>query len=452
LANNFEQNPSALDLHTAQENNAMLSSPRRLVSELGGLLPPRSSLTVANGVELVRLLLQPLLFCLTLPFLLVSGWVRWNLMGGKAEGARLAASLPARVAARLEVMNREAALPAASPAVSTSTRSAPSAKEAQGFQSQFVESADGTALHVVAGGNFASLDKPILLFVHGFPECWSTWQSQLTYFAKLGFPVAAMDLRGFGLSNAPLGGGVSDAYCARVLADDVLRVVHKLRLQSALGAEKAEVVLVAHDWGGVIGWHVAFEGATPHATGPLVPDARAIKKIVLCSAPHPGHFIPYALKRDRFQLLRSWYMLWFQVPYLPELWMYSAPDRFAKSLSSTDPELLPASISDPSTCRGMLSYYRAAAREQLPRWLGGPPPTRRARAPLAVQVPVLQICGRNDVALGKVCSRNCPSNDGRPTRALASSCSMPLIGSCMTNPRKSTKRCSDSCKRNERST
>jgi pimeloyl-ACP methyl ester carboxylesterase len=94
-------------------------------------------------------------------------------------------------------------------------------------------------------------------------------------------------------------------------------------------------------------------------------------------------------------------MLWFQVPYLPELWMYSAPDRFAKSLSSTDPELLPASISDPSICRGMLSYYRAAAREQLPRWLGGPPPTRRARAPLAVQVPVLQICGRNDVALGE---------------------------------------------------
>lgn len=84
--------------------------------------------------------------------------------------------------------------------------------------------ADGVKLHVAIGGDFAS-SKPRLLFLHGFPENWSTWSHQLVYFARLGFAVAAMDLRGHGASDAP---AETSAYRMRVLVSDVLAVIRKL--------------------------------------------------------------------------------------------------------------------------------------------------------------------------------------------------------------------------------
>jgi len=387
-----------------QQRGLGKKNPARLWREFAAVLPPLSSFTPAVAVELVQLLLTPLWFACTLPFVIGAGLVQLYLLGGKRKNAELAATMPERVTARLARMSSEASLPAAAPSVSTSTRLA--AKEGpRGFQSQFIDSGDsgaGVTLHVVTGGNFAASSKPLLLFVHGFPECWSTWQGQLVFFAKLGFPVAAMDMRGFGLSTAPQ--NVS-AYAARNLVDDVLRVIRKLREQraSAIGGNGGDVVLIAHDWGGVVGWNVAFEAALAaanHGGGAAVEDARSITKLVLCSAPHPAHFIYYATLKDRFQLLRSWYMLFFQLPLLPELWMHASPQRFARALSHSDQELLPAMVADSATCTGMLNYYRAAAREQLPPALGGPTPLRRARKPLPVPVPVLQLWGRHDEALG----------------------------------------------------
>lgn len=69
-------------------------------------------------------------------------------------------------------------------------------------------------------------------------ETWSTWQAQLVYFARLGFPVAAFDMRGYGLSTSPQ--SVS-AYSAKKLVADVLKIVQKLRAQA-----DHEVVVVAH--------------------------------------------------------------------------------------------------------------------------------------------------------------------------------------------------------------
>lgn len=138
-------------------------------------------------------------------------------------------------------------------------------------------------LHVITGGDYNS-SKPLIFFVHGFPECWSTWQSQMVYFARLGYPVAAMDMRGFGLSSAPADAG---AYAMRTLVGDVVKVLSKLRTNgdssasSHGSAERARnVVLCGHDWGGVVAWNLAF---LEHND-----EVKSISKMVIANAPHPS--------------------------------------------------------------------------------------------------------------------------------------------------------------------
>src|SRR5207302_299213 len=84
---------------------------------------------------------------------------------------------------------------------------------------------------------------PLVLLLHGFPECWVSWRNQLPALAGAGFRAVAPDLRGYGRSDKPRG---LDAYRVEVLARDVARLVE------ALGAERARVV--GHDWGGAVAW------------------------------------------------------------------------------------------------------------------------------------------------------------------------------------------------------
>lgn len=105
------------------------------------LLPPLSSLlNPSNALELAKLLVQPILFFAFLPLLLTWGAIKYYLLGGRAEGAKLAASLPQIVAKRLEQMSADAGLPAPGQQgpVTTSTRLAPKEKGPRPFQSSFV--------------------------------------------------------------------------------------------------------------------------------------------------------------------------------------------------------------------------------------------------------------------------------------------------------------------------
>jgi len=160
-------------------------------------------------------------------------------------------------------------------------------------------------LHVITGGDFSS-SKPLIFFIHGFPECWTTWQSQMVYFARLGYPVAAMDMRGFGLSTAPAEVG---AYAMRTLVGDVTTVLSKLRStgdsassSSHGSAERGRsVVLCGHDWGGVVAWNLAF---LEHNE-----EVKSISKMVIANAPHPS----VDAQRLLLMLLR-WLLLLSQVP------------------------------------------------------------------------------------------------------------------------------------------
>lgn len=102
------------------------------------------------------------------------------------------------------------------------------------------------SFHAVANGG-ASLrvavvgDGPLVLFVHGFPELWSSWRHQLQPVADAGFCAAALDVRGYGGSSSP--SEVKD-YTIDLLVSDLAATVDELSDGSA--------VLVGHDWGGAI--------------------------------------------------------------------------------------------------------------------------------------------------------------------------------------------------------
>ena len=88
-------------------------------------------------------------------------------------------------------------------------------------------------IHVAEQGS-----GPLVLLVHGFPECWYSWRHQLPAIAEAGFHAVAVDARGYGRSSKP---PALDAYRLLDLAEDIAGVI------TAIGADGA--VVVGHDWG-----------------------------------------------------------------------------------------------------------------------------------------------------------------------------------------------------------
>jgi pimeloyl-ACP methyl ester carboxylesterase len=99
-----------------------------------------------------------------------------------------------------------------------------------------VVDARGTRIHLVEEG-----EGPLVLMIHGFPESWYSWRHQLPVIAEAGYRAAAIDVRGYGRSSAPL---EVDAYGMFQHVEDNLGVVEALGEQSA--------VIVGHDWGAPI--------------------------------------------------------------------------------------------------------------------------------------------------------------------------------------------------------
>ncbi len=90
-------------------------------------------------------------------------------------------------------------------------------------------------------------EGPLILCVHGWPELWYSWRHQLEHFSKLGFKVAALDVRGYGGSDRP---HAIAAYTLKEIASDVAAVI------DALGGGRA--ILFGHDWGAPIVWNSAL--------------------------------------------------------------------------------------------------------------------------------------------------------------------------------------------------
>jgi len=190
-------------------------------------------------------------------------------------------------------------------------------------------------IHYVENGDRS---KPLMLFVHGFPEFWFSWRHQLKHFAKSHW-VVALDLRGYGDSDKP--SKVTD-YKIDLLRKDIHDFV------KALGREKC--ILVAHDWGAIISWGVAMEYPS------------IVEKLIILNCPHPAAGVK-KITSSLKQFLKSWYMFVFQLPYLPELlWTtndLAVFDRiFGKNVNQEDMEAFKYTWARRGAWTPPINYYR----------------------------------------------------------------------------------------------
>jgi pimeloyl-ACP methyl ester carboxylesterase len=232
---------------------------------------------------------------------------------------------------------------------------------------------NGVRLHYVTQG-----EGKLLVLLHGFPEFWYSWRHQIPELAKH-FRVVAPDLRGYNESDKPV--GVAN-YRIDTLTADVMGLIR------AFGEEKA--VIVGHDWGGGVAW--AFAAGYPQAT----------ERLIVMNCPHPGPFQKH-LRSNRRQLRRSWYMFFFQIPWLPELGLRLNARRFVEQAfrgmairkeAFPDEELkkYAEAIRKPGAATAAVNYYRAAFRDAV----------RKGERQFAkITCPTLLIWGEEDIALGK---------------------------------------------------
>lgn len=237
-------------------------------------------------------------------------------------------------------------------------------------------SASGLRFHVAECG--PETGPPVLL-LHGFPECWYSWRQQLEALGAAGFRAMAPDLRGYNQTDKPA--QVKD-YAPDQLAQDVVA------LANALGYKRLDVV--GHDWGGAIAWLTASFPATRHV----------VRRLAVLNAPHPALFLDQLTLR---QFRRSWYMLFFQLPRLPE-WLLSRNDfaflrkifahtkALRQRVSHADFAVYQEALSQPGALTATVNYYRAILREN---------PLRLKQRVTPVEAETLLIWGERDAALGR---------------------------------------------------
>ena len=201
---------------------------------------------------------------------------------------------------------------------------------------------NGLRLHVVQCGPPAG---PLAVLLHGFPECWFSWRAQIVALATAGYRVWAPDQRGYNLSDKPLG---ISAYALPVLAADIVGLL------DAAGQRTAHIV--GHDWGGIVAWYLAAH------------YPQRVASTTIINVPHPAVLAPN-LWRVPDQLARSWYILFFQLPGLPERlirrhnWRFGAQSLLRSSrpgtFSAAELARYKVAWAQPGALTAMLNWYRA---------------------------------------------------------------------------------------------
>lgn len=242
------------------------------------------------------------------------------------------------------------------------------------IRTEFVE-ANGQRFEVDMCGSGTRL----AICLHGFPEHSFSWRFQLPMLADLGYQAWAPNLRGYGNSSKPEG---TSAYSIELLMEDVAQLI------DASGCQ--ETVLLAHDWGAVIAWYFAMRKIRP------------LQNLVICNVPHPQAM------NNQFswaQFKKSWYILFFQIPQLPE-WLMGRNDAQAMANvmrnsaidegNFTDEigEVYRRNATQPGALTAMLNYYRGLLS-------GGGAKRQRELGYTKIDTPTLMVWGEDDVALTK---------------------------------------------------
>jgi pimeloyl-ACP methyl ester carboxylesterase len=193
-------------------------------------------------------------------------------------------------------------------------------------------------------------DGPVVVLLHGFPEFWYGWRRQMEPLAAAGFRVIVPDQRGYNLSSKP---ARVASYALTELVSDLIAIADQL--------SQPRIFLAGHDWGAAVAWSVAL----------LFPQR--VAKLAVLNVPHPSVMRRFLMTQPR-QMLKSWYMFFFQLPWLPEA-LFSAFNFGigARSLvhssrpgtfSSEDLEQYRVAWSQPGALTAMINWYRALFRSR----------------------------------------------------------------------------------------
>jgi epoxide hydrolase 4 len=227
-------------------------------------------------------------------------------------------------------------------------------------------------LHYVEAG-----EGPLVLLLHGFPQFWYQWRQQIPALVEAGFRVVAPDMRGYNLSDKP---PELRAYRVELLAPDVERLI--------LACGEGTAALVGHDWGAIAAWIAAMR------------HPERVEKLAILNVPHPARSLDGLL--SPMQLLRSSYMFFFQIPWLPEEVIRAGDFALLRSVLGRDPvrpgaltaediERYIEAIAQPGALTATINDYRALLRY---------PGQTRALLRM-VEAPVLVIWGEKDRFLSR---------------------------------------------------
>jgi pimeloyl-ACP methyl ester carboxylesterase len=225
--------------------------------------------------------------------------------------------------------------------------------------------ARGVEFHYAEAGS----GDDVVLCLHGWPQHWYEWRHLLPALADR-HRVIALDLRGFGWSQAPKGG-----YEKENLADDVLAVLDELGIE--------RVKLVGHDWGGWIGFLLALR------------EPRRIERFLALSILPPWT----GVKEMGPHIWRLWYQwvilspgLGYQLhrsgKFIPKVLVASSKRR-----EPWDQETIHAfsdSYTEPARARAAVQLYRVFNTREMPGIVRG----RYADARL--EVPTRLVMGEDD--------------------------------------------------------
>jgi pimeloyl-ACP methyl ester carboxylesterase len=211
-------------------------------------------------------------------------------------------------------------------------------------------------------------DGDVIVLLHGYPENRTCWNAVTPLLTQAGYRVLAPDQRGYSPGARPLR---RRDYRMSELTGDVIALI------DASGAERVHVV--GHDWGGAVAWAVAtaYPDRLHTLTSLCTPHGSALQRSMVTSN----------------QLLHSWYMLFFQLPWLPELTLAPAADKtLRRSLRKTG-------LPDEAIERYVMPLRQPGAARAAINWYRGLPLSGRLGGP--VRVPTLYVYPTGDAFLGR---------------------------------------------------
>ena len=208
-----------------------------------------------------------------------------------------------------------------------------------------------------------------VVLLHGYPGTRVSWDRVAPALTGAGYRVLAFDQRGYSPGARPPG---RRSYSLDLLVGDMLA------LAGHAGVDRFH--LVGHDWGGAVAWAAAawHPERLLSMTSLATPHFRALLRSMLSST----------------QIVHSWYMLFCQLPWLPEAALTTAPG--AKAFVRT---LVKSGLAE-DRAREYVRFMQAGAARPAINWYRAVPFNSPASA-VPVGVPVLYLHGTDDFALGR---------------------------------------------------